>query len=55
MTSGEAFALLRSRAHEAEELRDEIARLRKEAKERPAAASGPRSSTSAETSPAMSR
>jgi alanyl-tRNA synthetase len=41
VTSGEAFALLRSRAHEAEELRDEIARLRKEAKERPAAASGP--------------
>jgi alanyl-tRNA synthetase len=35
VTSGEAFALLRGRAHEAEELRDELERARKEARKRP--------------------
>ncbi len=40
VTSGEAFALLRERAHEAEELRAELARARKETKAKPAA-SGP--------------
>jgi alanyl-tRNA synthetase len=35
VTSGEAFALLRGRAHEAEELRRELARARKEARRQP--------------------
>ena len=38
VTSGEAYALLHERAHEADELRAELARVRKEAKETPAAA-----------------
>jgi alanyl-tRNA synthetase len=38
VTSGEAFAYLRARAHEADELRDELARQRKEAAKKPAAA-----------------
>jgi alanyl-tRNA synthetase len=38
VTAGEAFALLQARAHEADELRRELERLRKEAKSRPAAA-----------------
>ena len=37
VTSGEAYALLRERAGEAEELRGELERVRKEAKKRPAA------------------
>jgi alanyl-tRNA synthetase len=42
VTSGEAFALLRGRAHEADELRAELGRARKEAKQQPAkAAAGP--------------
>jgi alanyl-tRNA synthetase len=42
VTSGEAFALLRARALEAEELRQELERERKEAKRRPeATAAGP--------------
>ena len=42
VTSGEAFALLRGRAHEAEELRPELERARKEAKRRPVeGAAGP--------------
>jgi alanyl-tRNA synthetase len=40
VTSGEAFALLEERAHEAAELRAEIGRLKKEAKKRPAAEAG---------------
>jgi alanyl-tRNA synthetase len=40
VTSGEAFAYLRARAHEAEELRAELGRARKESKSKPAA-SGP--------------
>jgi alanyl-tRNA synthetase len=39
VTSGEAYALLRTRAQEAEELRDALADARKEAKRRPGAAS----------------
>jgi alanyl-tRNA synthetase len=35
VTSGEAFALLRGRAHEAEELRRELARARKEVRRQP--------------------
>ncbi len=38
VTSGEAFAHLRSRAREADELRAELSRVRKEAKAKPAAA-----------------
>jgi alanyl-tRNA synthetase len=38
VTSGEAYALLRARAEEAEELRMELASARKEAKRRPAVA-----------------
>jgi alanyl-tRNA synthetase len=38
VTSGEAFALLRERAHEAEELRDELVRARREAKKESAPA-----------------
>jgi alanyl-tRNA synthetase len=41
VTSGEAYALLHERAHEAEELRGELARARKESKAKPAAAAGP--------------
>jgi alanyl-tRNA synthetase len=42
VTSGEAFALLRGRAQEAEELRAELVSAHKEAKQRPAqAAAGP--------------
>ena len=41
VTSGKAFALLRARAHEAEALREELARARKEAKAKPSAAGGP--------------
>ena len=42
VTSGEAFALLRARAREAEELRGELDRTRKEARQKPArAAAGP--------------
>jgi len=42
VTSGEAFALLRGRAHEAEELRVELERVRKEARQKPGkAAAGP--------------
>ena len=42
VTSGEAFALLRGRAAEAEELRSELEKERKAAKQRPAqAAAGP--------------
>jgi alanyl-tRNA synthetase len=37
VTAGEAWALLRARSHEAEELRDEVQRLRKEAGRTPAA------------------
>jgi alanyl-tRNA synthetase len=36
VTSGEAFALLRERAHEAEELRDELAEARRQAKKQSA-------------------
>jgi len=38
ITSGEAYAYLHGRAHEAEELRVELERLRREAKKRPTAA-----------------
>jgi alanyl-tRNA synthetase len=38
VTAGEAYALLHERAREAAELRDELERLRREAKRRPAAA-----------------
>jgi alanyl-tRNA synthetase len=38
VTSGEAFAYLRARAHEADELRDELARQRKEATKKAASA-----------------
>ena len=41
VTSGEAYALLRGRAHDAEELRAELERARKEAKQKPSAAAGP--------------
>ena len=42
VTSGEAFALFRGRAHEAEELRAELERVRKESRQKPAtAAPGP--------------
>ena len=41
VTSGEAFALLRGRAHEAEELRAEVERARKESRRTPAVAAGP--------------
>ncbi len=41
VTSGEAYALLRGRAHEAEELRGELERARKEAKQKPGKAAGP--------------
>ena len=41
VTSGEAFALLRGRAHEADELRAELERARKETKQKPEAAAGP--------------
>jgi alanyl-tRNA synthetase len=41
LTAGEAFAWLRGRAREAEELRGEVERLRKEAKAPKAAAAGP--------------
>ena len=41
VTSGEAYALLRGRAHEADELRAELERARKEAKQKPKAAAGP--------------
>ncbi|MGH3039632.1 MAG: alanine--tRNA ligase, partial [Gaiellaceae bacterium] len=42
VTSGEAFALLRARAGEADELRSELERLRKEARQKPAdAGAGP--------------
>ncbi len=41
VTSGEAYALLHARAHEADELRAELARARKEAKQSPQAAAGP--------------
>jgi alanyl-tRNA synthetase len=37
VSSGEAYALLHARAHEAEELRAELERMRKEARKRPAA------------------
>ena len=45
VTSGEAYALLHARAAEADELRAEIERLRKEAKRKPAAAGSRRRST----------
>jgi alanyl-tRNA synthetase len=38
VTSGDAYALLRSRAHEADELRGELERARKEARKRPGTA-----------------
>jgi alanyl-tRNA synthetase len=41
VTSGEAFALLRARAHEVEELRGELERARKEARQKPVRAAGP--------------
>jgi alanyl-tRNA synthetase len=41
VTSGEAFALLRGRAHEAEELRAELERARKESRRAPAVVAGP--------------
>ena len=41
VTSGEAYALLRGRAHETDELRAELERARKEAKQKPKAAAGP--------------
>ena len=41
VTSGEAYALLRGRAHETDELRAELERARKEAKQTPKAAAGP--------------
>ena len=41
VTSGDAFALLASRAHEAEELRAELAELRKEARTKPVVADVP--------------
>ena len=41
VTSGEAYALLRSRAHDADELRGELERARKEAKQKPAKVAGP--------------
>jgi alanyl-tRNA synthetase len=41
VTSGEAYALLRSRAHDADELRGELERARKEAKQKPTRAAGP--------------
>ena len=41
VTSGEAYALLRGRAHETDELRAELARARKEARQKPKAAAGP--------------
>ncbi len=41
VTSGDAYAFLRGRAHEAEELRGELERVRKEAKQKPGTAAGP--------------
>jgi alanyl-tRNA synthetase len=41
VTSGEAYALLRGRAHETDELRAELERVRKQAKQTPKAAAGP--------------
>ena len=41
LTSGEAFAFLRAKAHEAEDLRRELEAARKEAKAKPAALAGP--------------
>jgi alanyl-tRNA synthetase len=41
VTSGEAYALLRSRAREADELRGELERARKESKRKPGSDSGP--------------
>jgi alanyl-tRNA synthetase len=41
VTSGEAYALLRGRAHEADELRGELEQARKEAKQKPARTAGP--------------
>jgi alanyl-tRNA synthetase len=41
VTSGEAFAYLRGRAHEADELRRELEGARKEARAKPKAAAGP--------------
>ncbi len=41
VTSGEAYALLRGRAHETDELRAELERVRKEAKQTPKAAARP--------------
>ena len=40
ITAGEAWAYLRSRAHEADELRTELERARKEARKQPAAGAG---------------
>jgi alanyl-tRNA synthetase len=41
VTSGEAYAFLRARAHEADELRGELERARKEAKQKTGKAAGP--------------
>jgi alanyl-tRNA synthetase len=41
VTAGEGFALLRSRAHEADELRAELGRVRKETKSKPRQAAAP--------------
>ncbi len=41
VTSGEAFAFLRGRAHEADELRRELEQTRKEVRRKPEAAAGP--------------
>ena len=56
VTSGEAYALLRGRAHEADELRGELERARKEAKQKPAKVGRARGrSTSGGARPARSR
>ena len=41
VTSGEAYAVLRGRAHEADELRGELEQARRQSKEKPQAAAGP--------------
>jgi alanyl-tRNA synthetase len=48
VTSGDAYALLRGRAHEADELRVELERVRKEATARPAEVSAPAADVTAD-------
>ena len=50
VTAGEAFAFLRARAREADELREELARARKEARVKPSQAAAPASELAPEIS-----